>query len=148
MYINYDPGLTLTYFMERLNLAPKALEWKEVEKDNLFGFCCHGAVPYRILVVQNRILFIISGHYLCKSLYIGRVSILKISIIKTVVLLLQSVSPRNIRDPCLRANAQYKLEKNPPLLCKACRSRSYICVYLTASKFSLQVFECSETHVL
>ena len=111
MYINYDSGLTLTYFMERLNLAPKALEWKKVEKDNLFGFCCHGAVPYRIQVVQNRILFIISGHYLCKSLYIGKVSILKISIIKTVILLLQSVSPRNIRDPCLSANAQYKLEK-------------------------------------
>ena len=28
--------------------------------------------PYRILVVQNRILFVISGLYLCKRVFVGR----------------------------------------------------------------------------
>ena len=32
----------------------------------------HGDEPYRILVVQNRILFVISGLYLCKRVFIGR----------------------------------------------------------------------------
>ena len=32
----------------------------------------HGAVPYLILVVENRILFVISGLYLCKSVHVGR----------------------------------------------------------------------------
>ena len=32
----------------------------------------HGDEPYRILVVQNRILFVISGLYLCKSVFVGR----------------------------------------------------------------------------
>ena len=32
----------------------------------------HGDEPYRILVVQNRILFVISGLYLCKRVYVGR----------------------------------------------------------------------------
>ena len=32
----------------------------------------HGDEPYRILVVQNRILFVISGLYLCKSMFVGR----------------------------------------------------------------------------
>ena len=32
----------------------------------------HGDVPYRILVVQNRILFVIFGLYLCKRVYVGR----------------------------------------------------------------------------
>ena len=32
----------------------------------------HGDEPYRILVVQNRILFVISGFYLCKRVFVGR----------------------------------------------------------------------------
>ena len=32
----------------------------------------HGDEPYRILVVQNRILFVISGLYLCKRVLVGR----------------------------------------------------------------------------
>ena len=37
-----------------------------------FLFLCHGDEPYRILVVQNRILFVISGFYLCKRVFVGR----------------------------------------------------------------------------
>ena len=32
----------------------------------------HGDEPYRILAVQNRILFVISGLYLCKRVFVGR----------------------------------------------------------------------------
>ena len=32
----------------------------------------HGDEPYRILVVQKRILFVISGFYLCKRVFVGR----------------------------------------------------------------------------
>ena len=32
VYINDDPGLTLTYFMAMSNLVTEAFEWKKVEK--------------------------------------------------------------------------------------------------------------------
>ena len=32
MYINDDPGLTLTYFMARANLISMAFEWKKLKK--------------------------------------------------------------------------------------------------------------------
>ena len=32
----------------------------------------HGDVPYRILVERNRILFVVSGFYLCKRVNVGR----------------------------------------------------------------------------
>ena len=32
----------------------------------------HGAKLYRVLLVRNRILFVIPGLYLCKSVYDGR----------------------------------------------------------------------------
>ena len=35
-------------------------------------FKIHGDEPYRILVVPNRILFVISGLYLCKRVFVGR----------------------------------------------------------------------------
>ena len=39
---------------------------------NIFMRLYHGDEPSRILVVQNRILFVISGFYLCKRVFVGR----------------------------------------------------------------------------
>ena len=37
-----------------------------------YSLLSHGDEPYQILVVQNRILFVISGLYLCKRVFVGR----------------------------------------------------------------------------
>ena len=41
-------------------------------RHHMFRIFTHGDEPYRILVVQNRVLFVISGLYLCKREFVGR----------------------------------------------------------------------------
>ena len=43
-----------------------------IDNENVYNYRYHGDEPYRILVVQNRILFVISGFYLCKRVFVGR----------------------------------------------------------------------------
>ena len=52
VYVNDDPGLTLTYFMARSNLVPKPFEWKKKLKKCLYGcYCAFDTIiqPYGIL---------------------------------------------------------------------------------------------------
>ena len=40
VYINDDPGLTLTYFTARSNLVAYTFEWEKVSQSHLMGKTC------------------------------------------------------------------------------------------------------------
>ena len=62
------------------------LTCSDSETNFIFSGKKHGDVPYRILVVRKRILFMISGLCLCKRVYVGRGKYLENHfVIKTII---------------------------------------------------------------
>ena len=62
VYINHDPGMTLTYFTARSSLVPHAFEWGKGLKYYLKGKTCRKWANKQNIYVYETILFI--GGYL------------------------------------------------------------------------------------